>query len=97
MSDRNGFSRQLGHSGKPKCVHEKVTLRIFISLIKPNVHLIKVIHPRYSLPLDIDKFFTLVILTTKYTKSMSDSLKSELKLLFAQKSDFSANFILIHL
>ena len=28
------------------------------------------IHPRYSLPLDIDKFFTLVILTTKYTKSM---------------------------
>ena len=40
---------------------------------------IKVIRTRESLRLDIDTIFTQVILTTKYTKSMSDSLKSELK------------------
>ena len=49
---------------------------------------LNVIRPRESLCLDIDNIFTPVILVTKYTKSMSDSLKSELKLLFPQKRIF---------
>ena len=55
-------------------------------------HHFKVIRPRERLRLDIDAFFTPVILTTKYTKSMSDLLKSELKLLFGKKAHFSAKY-----
>ena len=40
-------------------------------------------------------FIYKVILTTQYTKSMSDSLKSELKFLLAQKAHFDI-FLIIY-